>query len=86
MTLDQFKQLGNQQAIKAITDEGVLLAVRSEEDGNFYLIQLNSFYIEIFIDYTKKFTSLWCFSSVDLLEPYLASIVVDRTVNAEKTF
>jgi len=75
MTLYQFNSLDEMEQIESVWNKGVLLAERSDETHNYWLYQIDSFYVELSgLKGNPGYNGLKSFLTTELLEPYLDKI------------
>ena len=75
MTLQQYKNLSEEQQIYFLTRKGVIVSTLHRGNEVYTLLQIYGFYVEVF-SYRKTgpMSSLNCFEETELLEPYLKTI------------
>ena len=82
MTLYQFKLLSETEQASLVWDEGVFIANRENQQHNYLLYQLHSFYVEVQYERDKNIISAFkSFSSTEPLAPYLETIILDDLIN-----
>ncbi|HEX8460545.1 MAG TPA: hypothetical protein VF623_03920 [Segetibacter sp.] len=75
MTLYDFLQLPDRRQIATIYKDGVFIGKCCYQQQIVAAYQVHSFYVEIFYrKYRYYISDLHCFTSVDLLAPYLSQI------------
>jgi len=77
MTLHDFMLLPKRRQIDVIYEEGVYIGKRNHQQQSIVVYQVQTFYVEVFYRKYRYFISdIHCFTSVDLLTPYLSQINV----------
>lgn len=81
MTMYDFQLLAEQQQIEILYYSGVYIGKRKEKFSIILLYQLESFYVEVvYRKYRSDVRHLHCFTSTELLDPYLEQIDVENLV------
>lgn len=82
MTLLDFQVLTMQEQINVLYQQGVYIGKRKAEKLTVLILQLDSFYVEVFYKkYRIEITRLRCSASTKMLDPYLAQIEVEYQVS-----
>jgi hypothetical protein len=82
MTLLDFQVLTMQEQINVLYQHGVYIGKRKADKLTVLLLQLDSFYVEVFYKrYRVEITRVRCSSSTNMLDPYLAQIEVEYLVS-----
>ena len=82
MTLLDFQVLTMQEQINVLYQQGVYIGKRKTERLTVLILQLDSFYVEVFYKrYRIEITRLRCSTSTKMLDPYLAQIEVEYQVS-----
>lgn len=78
MTVTDFGTLTTSEQLELLQTRGVYLGKRKLQGKAVILYQFNELYVEIFyIKYRQVIDYIYCFSTTDLLEPYLNEINID---------
>jgi len=78
MRLSNFIVQKEEEKMRAVLHEGVLIGKRKPTGLVIFLFQLNNFYVETFCDIkTKEVIEYRVFEHTRLLEPYLQSICIE---------
>ena len=81
MTLFEFQVLTMQQQINMLYEQGVYIGKRKAEKLTVLLLQLDSFYVEVFYrKYRHDISRLRCSCSTTILDPYLTQIELEQFV------
>jgi hypothetical protein len=81
MTLFDFQVLTMQEQINLLYEQAVYIGKRKADKLTVLLLQLDSFYVEVFYrKYRIEISRLRCSTSVNMLDPYLAQIEVEDLV------
>ena len=79
MTLYEFQTLTEKVQTNILYNRGAYIGKRKENGKIGVLYQLEGFYIEIFYrTYRREIFLLHCFSTTDLLQPYLEEINIEE--------
>ncbi len=79
MNLYEFQLLCLDQQIDLLYKEGVYVGKQTRKNKAVILYQLDSFYVEVFYKKYRYFVEcLHCFTSTELLHPYLAQVDADE--------
>ena len=82
MKLSEFVLLNEQEKKSTVLHEGVLLAKRSSFDSMVFLFQLGSYYVEAYCNPANKAIEEYrMFENIDVLQPYLEAIPLDKLLN-----
>jgi len=82
MTLLDFQVLTMQEQINVLYEQGVYIGKRKAERLTVILLQLDSFYIEVFYKrYRSEISRLRCSTCTSMLDPYLTQIEVEYFVS-----
>ena len=77
MTTYDFDALDTKAKDFAVTNRGVLLAIRQEPKYFISLYEMNGFYVETFYHIkSRSVIHFRCFTATDLLDPYLDQITL----------
>jgi hypothetical protein len=83
MNIDHFTQLSEGDQLKLIQTSGVLIAERKSAYCDVKLYQVNAFYIELYLHtHFNVVVNINAFTSPDMLDPYLDSVVIDNLIYA----
>lgn len=78
MTFTDFKNLSKIEKELIVWGRGVLIAQIENQEHSSILFQLEGFYAEITYHHHSKFIrELFCFDSIEFLEPYLSSVNIE---------
>lgn len=81
MTLFEFQVLPMQEQVNVLYEQGVYIGKRKADKLTVLLMQLDSFYVEVFYrKYRQDITRLRCSASTWMLDPYLSQIDVEYLV------
>lgn len=79
MTLYQFNMMDEMEQIETVWNRGVLLAERKDQNYEYSLYQIDSFYVELRNEPGDKgYNAMKTFSTTTLLEPYLGQIDIGK--------
>ncbi|MFL5773427.1 MAG: hypothetical protein ACJ75F_09730 [Flavisolibacter sp.] len=82
MTLLDFQVLTMQEQVNVLYLHGVYIGKRKADKLTVLLLQLDSFYVEVFYKrYRVEITRVRCSASTNMLDPYLAQIEVEYLVS-----
>ncbi|WP_207493814.1 hypothetical protein [Aridibaculum aurantiacum] len=79
MTLQSFDELGWEEQLQVIKEEGAMVGTRDDSIHYMHLYQLHSFYVEL--TYNKEDKELWRIGPFDhpvFLHPYLEQIDISK--------
>ncbi|OSZ77022.1 hypothetical protein CAP36_11385 [Chitinophagaceae bacterium IBVUCB2] len=78
MTYAEFKNLSKIEKELIVWCRGVIIAQRENKQYSSVLFQVDGFYAEITYHHQCKFIrELFCFDSLEFLQPYLSSINIE---------
>ena len=81
MNLYEFELLSDNEQIDLLYADGVYLGKRKAGEYSVVLYQLDNFYVEILYKRYRYYISrIRCFTSTNLLEPYLVQINIEDIV------
>ena len=79
MKLCEFEFLPEAEQLDVIQEDGVYIGKRWRKNFSILLYQVNDFYVEvIYSKYRCYVSNIRCFSSTDLLEPYLEQVDIEH--------
>jgi len=82
MNLYDFSLLADHEQINVLYKDGVFIGKRKLGNETVILYQVESFYVEIFYRKYRCFIAkINCFTSVDLIAPYLSQVNVAELLN-----
>jgi len=82
MRLSEFILLNEDEKKLTVLHQGVLLAKRSSFESMVFLFQLGSYYVEAYCNPTNKAIEEYrMFENIDVLQPYLDAIPIDKLLN-----
>ncbi len=82
MKLSDFILLGEEEKMRTVLHEGVLVAKRQEPANFFFLFQFQSFYVETCFNIDHKgIEEFRVFNQTGLLQPYLEGMPLDDLLN-----
>jgi hypothetical protein len=83
MNIDHFTQLSEGDQLKLIHASGIQIAERKSAYCDVKLYQLGGFYIELYHHtHFNVIVNINAFTSLDMLDPYLDSVVIDNLIYA----
>jgi hypothetical protein len=81
MTLNEFVELGQDQQLGLIFQNGILIGHRVDGSSKVLLCHLETFYVEVVINRkSHEAQKVHAFETVDRLEPYLGQIDISELV------
>ncbi len=81
MTMFDFQVLPMQEQVNVLYEQGIYIGKRKADKLTVLIMQLDSFYVEVFYrKYRFEITRLRCSSSTHMLDPYLEQIEVEHFV------
>jgi len=82
MRLSEFILLNEDEKKLTVLHQGVLLAKRSSFESMVFLFQLGSYYVEAYCNPANKAIEEYrMFENIDVLQPYLEAIPIDKLLN-----
>jgi len=82
MRLSDFIVLNEDEKKATVLHQGVLIAKRSGPDVMVFLFQLGSYYVEAYCNPENKAIEEYrMFDNIDVLQPYLEAIPLDKLLN-----
>jgi hypothetical protein len=81
MNLDHFRLLSKKEQFELLSQHGVYVGKRKEDEMTTVLYQLDTYYVEIFYKQYRKYVShVRFFTTTDEIQPYLEQIDVQRLI------
>ena len=81
MSLNEFRQLTENDQIDLLYKQGVYVGKRNQNERVVVLYQVDSFYVEIFYrKYRQYIARMHFFTTTDKLQPYLKQIDVEELI------
>ena len=82
MRLSDFIMLNEDEKKSTVLHQGVLIAKRSSLDSMVFLFQVGSYYVEAYCNPENKAIEEYrMFDNIDVLQPYLEAIPLDKLLN-----
>ena len=79
MTLHEFKEMSEMDQIETVWNKSILIAKRKEKTADYFLYQIDSFYVEIkYLKGTRIIRRFISFHTTELLAPYLELIDISE--------
>jgi len=80
--LNHFRLLPDKEQFDLLSQHGVYVGKRKEDEMTMVLYQLHTYYVEIFYkQYRKQVSHMRFFTSTDEIQPYLEQIDVQRLIS-----